>query len=84
MQFHVQGMTCSHCVRSITRSLQGLDPGARVEVDLAAGQVTADGRFSPEQAVAAIEAEGYTATPVTTPTDSAQAPSPGCCGGCHG
>lgn len=83
MQFHVEGMTCSHCVRSITRSLQALDPAARVEVDLASRQVTTEGRFSPAQAIAAIEGEGYTVQASAPAPEMAEQPSSGCCGTCH-
>lgn len=82
MQFHVEGMTCGHCVRSITRSLQALDPTARVEVDLSSRQVTAEGGFSRAQAIAAIEGEGYTVQD-SNPAPDAAASSSGCCGTCH-
>lgn len=58
--FKVQGMSCGHCVAAVTRALQGLDPAAQVQVDLANGEVRADGVFSEEQAAQAIRDEGYT------------------------
>lgn len=61
MQFDVQNMTCSHCARAITAALQRLDPQAQVEVDLALAQVRTQGRFSAEQAIAAMTGEGYPA-----------------------
>jgi copper chaperone len=59
MKFNVQGMTCGHCVRSITRAVQALDPGAVVDVDLAGGTVAIEGGLEPGLAIAAIESEGY-------------------------
>ncbi len=76
MQLNVQGMTCQHCVRSITKALQSRDPGARVEVDLDAGTVTVDGALARADAQAAIEAAGYTVI-----ADAAAVKS--CCGTCH-
>ena len=58
-EFAVEGMTCAHCVRAITKAIQALDPGARVAVDIAAGTVDIDGGVDPGLATAAIEAEGY-------------------------
>lgn len=37
--FNVQGMTCGHCVKGVTRAVQEQDAAAQVEVDLAARQV---------------------------------------------
>lgn len=61
--FNVRGMTCGHCVRAVTQALQALDPAARVEVDLAAGQVRVDGALDAEQAAQAIRDEGYEVQP---------------------
>lgn len=55
----VSGMSCSHCVRAITRALQAGDAAAQVEVDLATGEVRVASRLSLEQLLAAIRAEGY-------------------------
>lgn len=37
--FNVQGMTCGHCVKAVTRAVQEQDAAAKVEIDLAAKQV---------------------------------------------
>ena len=34
----VGGMTCEHCVRAVTKALQGLDGVGEVKVDLAGGK----------------------------------------------
>ena len=48
MEFEVEGMTCGHCVRAITRAIHTLDPDARVDVDLAQGMVTVEGQALPD------------------------------------
>lgn len=64
MKFAVDGMTCGHCVRAITRAVQALDPAARVEADLDAKTVAVDADLPAERVAAAIAAEGYTVTAV--------------------
>lgn len=60
MILSVEGMSCGHCVRTITRAVQALDPAAQVQVDLAAGTVAAQGGFNADRLAAAITAAGYT------------------------
>ena len=62
--FRVGGMTCGHCVRAVTEAVQGVDPGAKVDVNLAAGRVSVDSTAAPGLIVQAIVAEGYAAEPV--------------------
>lgn len=76
MRLNVKGMTCQHCVRTITAALQYLDPTARIEVDLDAGTVKVDGALARSDAQAAIETAGYTVV-----ADAAAVKS--CCGTCH-
>lgn len=59
MQFDIEGMTCGHCVRAITRAIHTLDPDARVDVDLAQGIVTVEGAILADAAVDAITNAGY-------------------------
>ncbi|MFC3549478.1 heavy-metal-associated domain-containing protein [Lysobacter cavernae] len=82
MQFTVQGMTCDHCIRAITAAVLRRDLGARVNVDLAAGEVRVEGRLSQAEAVAAIEEEGYAVVNAPMPAAPAIA-SASCCGSCH-
>jgi copper chaperone CopZ len=35
----VEGMSCGHCVAAVTRAVQSVLPGAKVDVDLASGGV---------------------------------------------
>lgn len=64
MKFTVEGMTCGHCVRAVTRAIHALSPDARVDVDLGAGIVTVIGDVDADQAAAAIAAQGYPATAI--------------------
>jgi len=59
MEFHVEGMTCAHCVRAVTKAIQGIAPQAQVEVDLAGKRVRVQGQVDPERALAAIADAGY-------------------------
>lgn len=63
MRFIVDGMTCGHCVRAITRAMQALDPAAQVAVDLAARSVEVQTDLPVEQVAATIVAAGYVVTP---------------------
>lgn len=57
--FSVQGMSCGHCVKAITRAVQAKDPAANVRVDLAAKEVGVESSLSPEQVIEVISEEGY-------------------------
>jgi copper chaperone len=80
MQFEVDNMTCGHCVRTITKALQRLDPAATVSVDLATKRVAATGAFSAEAAIAAMAAEDYPARLLGDAPSAAAASN--CCGSC--
>ncbi|MFG0415930.1 heavy-metal-associated domain-containing protein [Pseudomonas sp. zjy_8] len=58
-QFKVSGMSCGHCVRTVTQAIKALDPAAQVDVDLAAGLVQVDSDVPAAQLEAAIRGEGY-------------------------
>jgi len=59
--FNVQGMTCGHCVKAVTRAVQEQDAAAKVEIDLAARQVRVQSELGQEQILRAIRDEGYQA-----------------------
>lgn len=42
MEFDIAAMSCGHCARTITETVQQIDPQAQVEVDLAHRKVTID------------------------------------------
>lgn len=59
--FTVSGMSCGHCVRSITQAIRALDAAAEVQVDLGASEVRVASRLDAEQLQQAIRAQGYSA-----------------------
>ncbi|SAL03306.1 heavy metal transport/detoxification protein [Caballeronia fortuita] len=59
-EFEVQGMSCQHCVAAVTRSIQEIDPHARVRVDLERGRVAVESAQSNEALKDAIDEAGYT------------------------
>lgn len=77
MKFNVEGMTCSHCERAITRAVAAL--GGTARVDIAAGTVEVDGVTDETRVRRAIEDEGYR----VLGNDGATEKDSGCCGSCH-
>ncbi len=70
----VDGMTCGHCVESVSRALAQVRGVERVvEVSLERGEAILEGHPDADQAVAAVVDEGYTARIVS---DQAQARAP--------
>ena len=66
-EIKVTRMKCGGCARSITRALKGVDVGATVLVDLAAGTVavTSPAGMSGGHFVEAVRATGYGADIIT-------------------
>jgi len=63
LTFAVTGMTCQHCVASVTREVSEVAGVNTVSVDLENGVVIAEGSaLSPEAIVTAIGEAGYQAT----------------------
>jgi copper chaperone len=65
-EFEVQGMSCQHCVAAVTRSIQEIDPQARVRVDLERGKVAVESAQSNDALKEAIDEAGYTVVAVTS------------------
>ena len=61
----VDGMTCQGCVNSVTKAIQRLDPGARVEVDLEHGRVHVTTTAHSVEVARALDAAGYEARAMT-------------------
>ena len=59
--YTVKGMTCEHCVRSVTEEVSAVDGVSGVEVDLASGRVTvaADRPVDDAAVRAAVAEAGY-------------------------
>lgn len=63
----VTGMTCGHCVRSVTDALGSLEGVQSADVLLESGRATVvydDAKVSPRDLVGAVLDEGYTAEEV--------------------
>ena len=58
----VTGMTCGHCVASVTEELQEIDGVEAVDVDLESGRVTVTsaGALERPAVAAAVDEAGYT------------------------
>mgnify|MGYP001427156862 CR=1 FL=1 len=52
-------MTCGHCVQAVTAALRGVDPDARVDIDLPQRRVTIESAQPREVFVTALTEEGY-------------------------
>ena len=63
MELTVKGMTCEGCAQAVRRSVGRAAPEAKVEVDLALGRVTVQGKADKAAVVTAIEKAGYAVAP---------------------
>ena len=63
--YNVVGMTCGHCVQSVTNELNKLDGVTHVDVDLASGTAVVDSSapLDVEVVAAAVDEAGYELTP---------------------
>ncbi len=61
IELNLPTMTCGHCVRTVTATVQRVDPTATLTVDLPSHQVQIESTQPPEAFVAALAAEGYAA-----------------------
>lgn len=57
--FIVEGMSCGHCVKTITQALQALDPAAQVQIDLGAKEVRVSSQRDANALMSAIAEAGY-------------------------
>ena len=57
--FNVQGMTCGHCERAVTKAVQQVDANAQVQIDRNQGKVVVESDQPADKIAAAIAAEGY-------------------------
>jgi copper chaperone len=59
MQFKLPDMTCGHCASTVTKSIQRIDPGATVNVDLTTKNVTVESNVDRAAIAAALTEAGY-------------------------
>jgi copper chaperone len=57
--FVVEGMTCGHCEKSVTKALLVLDPLAKVLIDRTNNKVQVDSDQPREALARAISEDGY-------------------------
>lgn len=55
----VRGMRCNHCVGSVRKALEALEGVANVQVYLDRGEVSFEGKVSPEMIRRAIAGIGF-------------------------
>ncbi len=58
-EYVVKGMTCEHCVLSVSEEVQELTGVERVEVELASGRLVVSGDVSDEAVRDAVAEAGY-------------------------
>lgn len=60
--FTVEGMTCGHCEKAVTKALLSLDAQAKVVIDRTHNTVQVDSKKSREALAQVIADEGYRVT----------------------
>jgi copper chaperone len=60
--FTVEGMTCGHCEKAVTKALLSLDAQAKVVIDRTHNTVQVDSEKSREALAQVIADEGYRVT----------------------
>jgi copper chaperone CopZ len=65
--YDVAGMTCGHCVASVTEEIEELDGVEAVAVDLASGTAVVTGTASEDAVRAAVAEAGYEVTGIRSP-----------------
>ena len=60
--FTVEGMTCGHCEKAVTKALLALDAQAKVVIDRTRNTVQVDSEKAREALAQAITGEGYRVT----------------------
>lgn len=61
MQFHIENMTCSGCVRGVTSALKSVDPDIVVNADLSNRMVSVETSEAPDTLVLALKDAGFEA-----------------------
>jgi len=61
----VTGMTCGHCEKAVKQAIKDVDANATIEIKRTENLVIVDTAETTETIVAAITAEGYTASQKT-------------------
>ncbi len=59
-------MTCGHCVKTVTRTVQQIDPAATVEIDLPLHRLRIASTRAAQDFATALADEGYAAQPAAS------------------
>ncbi len=59
IELKLPDMTCGHCVRMVTKTVQAVDAQAKVEIDLPTHQVRIESSREREAFTKALTEEGY-------------------------
>ncbi len=59
LEYTLPDMTCGHCVATVKKTLETLDPTGRVEIDLPTHRVRFETALSDAVVRAALDDEGY-------------------------
>ena len=59
IELEIPAMTCGHCVKTVTETVQRVDAGARVTVDLPAHRVRIESAVPEQRFAEALAEEGY-------------------------
>ena len=59
IDFTLPSMTCGHCVRTVTDTVQRVDAAATVQIDLPSHQVRIESAQPAAAFIAALTEEGY-------------------------
>lgn len=62
LKLYVPDMTCGHCAGAVTKAVQSVDAGAKVNVDLKTKTLTIDANSDGSAFTQALEVAGYPAT----------------------
>ncbi|RKF38338.1 heavy-metal-associated domain-containing protein [Paraburkholderia fungorum] len=59
MELEIPDMSCGGCANAIARAVTGLDPAAKLDVDVAVKIVKVASTLPPQSVIEAIEAAGF-------------------------
>lgn len=59
LDFQLPTMTCQHCVKVVTQTVQAADPDARIEIDLAVHRLQVETGVGRDELAARLADAGY-------------------------
>lgn len=62
-ELKIEGMSCGHCRKAVQEALENVPGASQVNVDLDTGIAQVGGQAEVASLIAAVEAEGYQASP---------------------